>query len=193
MSVKTEAPAEWLEREDPQVSLERFGKDHWSTFAYVETRTVDYRGTIDHDHMRCNELRHPLFAGAGKRASVVGGTSGAKYATRLKKASRVSGQWESEELFNHDDYDCLNDLIGEGLLEVAMPEVNENGVYVDARGKIIYCDGDPIHVSFVTGLLESHLQLYATFRLSDKGLEVAKQLRAHKADGGNFHGFVPVL
>jgi hypothetical protein len=184
---------EWIRPEAPFVVIDKFGKDHWATFAYIETRTVDYLGVLEHDHMRCNEIRHPLMANAGKRGLVVGGTPGSAYATRLKKTTRVSGQWESEELFDHDDYDCVNDLIAAGLLEVTMPGVNGDGVYVDARGRIIKYEGERLHESFITGLGEAHLAQFATFRLTDLGLVVASQLRAHKGDGGNFHGFVPVI
>jgi hypothetical protein len=34
------------------VPVELFGKDHWTTFMYLETRCVDYSGKIDDKHMR---------------------------------------------------------------------------------------------------------------------------------------------
>lgn len=40
-----------------------FGKDHWSTFAYIETRCVDHKGVPDRNHMRTDRDRHPALAG----------------------------------------------------------------------------------------------------------------------------------
>jgi hypothetical protein len=34
---------------DP-VPIELWGKDHWTTLAYIETRCVDYDGVPNHDH-----------------------------------------------------------------------------------------------------------------------------------------------
>lgn len=189
-----EQELEWLEGDETPVEVARFGKDHWSTFAYVETRIMDYKGVLDHDHMRCDEDRHMFMAGAGKRAQMFGGgLSTKKYPTRLKKATRVSGVWEVEEKFDHDDYDCLLDAIGVGLLEVAMPGVNTAGVYVDSYGRAIKMDGSTLTRGLITGLGEAHLQRFATFRLTDLGVKVASQLRAHKSDGGTYHNFVADL
>jgi hypothetical protein len=43
------------------VPMTLFGTDHWSTFGYVETRAVDHKGLLDHDHMRCHAGRHPVM------------------------------------------------------------------------------------------------------------------------------------
>lgn len=64
---------------DP-VPVEKFGKDHWSTFAYIETRCVDYKGVPDRDHMRCDVDRHPGLVNRGS------GGSNQKYPTILKGA-----------------------------------------------------------------------------------------------------------
>lgn len=74
------------------IPLERWGKDHWSTFAYAETRIVDYDGFLDCRHMR-------------------GHLPGwDKYATRLNDGG------ETVELFGHNDYDCISDAFDAGLL-----------------------------------------------------------------------------
>lgn len=82
------------------VSIEHFGCDHWSTFAYVETCVVDKDGIVTKERMRCIDHRHPFFAHRGGDAS--------RYPTRLK-FDRLRE--------NHDDWDCIDDLEAAGLLE----------------------------------------------------------------------------
>lgn len=83
----------------PPATIATFGKDHWLTFAYIETRCVDYDGIPDRRHLRCIHGRHPLQAHEGGDASA--------YPTRLKSDAVIH---------NHDDWDCLDDLEREGLL-----------------------------------------------------------------------------
>jgi hypothetical protein len=71
------------------VPMAVWGKDHWSTFGYLETRTVDYKGTVDFRHMR------------GQRGVK------SRYPTIL--AMRV-------ELPDHSDWDCLDDIEEAGLV-----------------------------------------------------------------------------
>jgi hypothetical protein len=82
------------------IPVERWGKDHWSTFAYIETRIVDFRGLPDRDHMRCNTALHPGLGGCGGDA--------AKYPTRLRGCAVLKA---------HDDWSCLEDAEEAGLLE----------------------------------------------------------------------------
>jgi hypothetical protein len=186
----------WQVTSVPPIPVTSFGKDHWSTFAYVETRTVDYRGVLEHDHMRCNEQRHPFFNNAGSRAAFLGATSsGAKYPTRCK-GEMLDGKYQSQEIYDHDDYDCLDDLIAAGLLRVCMPAPDyERDCFVDAYGRPIVAqkkvDKEVLRPSFLTGMGEALVARYAVFSLTPRGARVATQLRAHKASGGNFHQFVP--
>lgn len=76
-----------------------FAKDHWSVFAYIETRCVDYYGVPDRRHLRCIPGRHIAQAHEGGDSS--------NYPTRMK---------DGLVLHNHDDWDCLEDLEREGLL-----------------------------------------------------------------------------
>lgn len=80
------------------VPIEKFGKDHWSTFAYIETRIVDYKGLPDRRHMRTHAKLHPML----------GHLDGSAYPTRLKNG---------ETLVEHDDWSCLDDCEEHGLLE----------------------------------------------------------------------------
>jgi hypothetical protein len=179
--------AQWQTTSVPAVDPVMFGKDHWSTFAYVETRCVDYKGVLDGDHMRCHGARHPMLAGAGRRAGVIGGADGAPYPTRLKRA----GDGSPVELSDHDDYDCIDDLIACGLVSVEMPKADlEADCFIDVRGRCIVIDGEKLSPYMLTGMGEGLLARFAHFSLTDRGVVVAGQLRAHKAGGGNFAGFV---
>lgn len=91
---------------DPQgdyISIDRWGKDHWSTFAYLETRAVD-RGLIDNRQMRCNPRLHRELANTGFGGVI----DGSKYPTRLRDGSEIS---------NHDDWSCLEDMVAAGLIK----------------------------------------------------------------------------
>ena len=82
--------------------MEKWGKDHWSTLAYVESRIVSYEGVLNREHMRCDIEVHPGFGNSAN------GFSRAKYPTRLK---------DDIEVYEHDDWSCIDDAIREGLIE----------------------------------------------------------------------------
>jgi hypothetical protein len=86
--------------EQPRISMEKWGKDHWSTFAYLECRTVDNGGVIERKHMRCDSSRHPQFAHLPADMD-------RKYPTIFKDG----------KLEDHDDWDCLDDCELLGLCE----------------------------------------------------------------------------
>jgi hypothetical protein len=86
--------------EQPRIPIEQWGKDHWSTFAYLETRCVDHGGVVDIRHMRCDSHRHPQFAH-------IRTDSDKKYPT----------QYKGGLLQDHDDWDCLDDCELLGLIE----------------------------------------------------------------------------
>jgi len=83
---------------DP-VDISRWGKDHWTTLMYVETRIVDYRGRLDDRHMRGGNTCEMVGGGTGRRPKA--------YPTILRGGESVA---------NHDDFDCLNDFITTGLV-----------------------------------------------------------------------------
>lgn len=88
--------------EENMISPERFGRDHWSTLAYLETRAVDAGGEIDRRRMRCDRSRHPHLVGPYTPEF------SESYPTRLANG---------EVQHDHDDWDCFDDLEAAGYLE----------------------------------------------------------------------------
>jgi len=43
----------------PRIPLEQFGRDHWNLFAYIITRTLDYRGILDSKHLKEPDPGYP--------------------------------------------------------------------------------------------------------------------------------------
>jgi hypothetical protein len=192
-----------------RVPMARWGKDHWTTLAYVETCWVDHKGMIEHDRMRCDRTRHPVFYSAKRRVTAFGtDADGARFPTRLKtEQPGADGTWGTVELAGHDDYDCLADLISEGLVEVAMP-VPDAGCglsFLDAWGNVVRMpDGTPatgrdgrafrgerIDPQFVTGFSEMWLMTAASYSLTESGRAVAYELRACVARTRRAHQFIP--
>jgi hypothetical protein len=103
------------------VPISRWGKDHWSTFAYAETCVVDkksagdtpYVGELDRDRLRCNVDRHAELM--GQRVAMCADHSwNPAHGTRLKGFARN----RRNQIASHDDWDCLEDMENEGLLEI---------------------------------------------------------------------------
>ena len=97
------------------VPIIEWGRDHFSTLAYVETCVVDHSaapgiGVLERAKMKCNPANYPLHDGRFPDL----GPWDDKYSTRLKghtadKPRQVKG---------HDDWLCLDDMEAEGLLEI---------------------------------------------------------------------------
>lgn len=88
-----------------QIPVEMWGRDHWSTLAYIETRIVDYEGVPKPRHMR-NTCHH------GIPVPAMGLDEGEEYPTRLKG----QGVRDFIKLYGHDDWSCCEDAVAEGLL-----------------------------------------------------------------------------
>lgn len=82
------------------IHIATWGKDHWSTFAYAETLAVDHEGIIipEVSKMRTNHQTHPFFGNP---------IDGSKYPTKLRNGNILRG---------HDDWNCLDDAVKNGLL-----------------------------------------------------------------------------
>lgn len=84
------------------VSLESWGRDHWSTLLYLDHVVVDRGGRPDRAKMRCDPDLHPGLVSPHHTRFTK------KYPTKLK---------DGEHLKDHDDWDCVEDLEAAGLLE----------------------------------------------------------------------------
>ena len=91
----------------PITPVAKWGRDHWTTLLYVETRCVDHKGKLDNQHMRTNARVHrKLLGDAQARAGMVS----TDYPTRLRNG---------DTLDRHDDWSCLEEMVAHGLVEVA--------------------------------------------------------------------------
>jgi len=88
------------------IPMSKWGKDHWSTLAYLETLAVDKGGWAVpvNARMRTNKIRRPHLIG---KSYMSGALNGSGYPTRLKEG----------EVEGHDDWDCVDDATEEGLIE----------------------------------------------------------------------------
>lgn len=89
---------------DDYIPVGRWGKDHWSTFAYLETVTVDKQGIVDNRRMRTHPRIHRELVG------ITFGhiQDGSSYPTMLKDGT-------SQE--RHDDWSCLEDMVAAGFIQ----------------------------------------------------------------------------
>lgn len=123
---------EWIEYDAEEstdyITVDRWGKDHWSLLAYIETREVDHKGILDGDHMRCNQRLHREMVG---RVSVARGHDGSeKYPTRTKDG----------DVPNHDDWSCLEDIVAAGLAQAWLQEKYHNVIIGSHIAKIKLTD-----------------------------------------------------
>ena len=93
--------------------IEQFGKDHWSLFAYIETRCVDYGGVLDKNHLRIknnvDKAGQTLISSPDWKP---------EYGTRLNGYFLDNNEKDKSKLLeNHDDLDCFDDLEEAGLIE----------------------------------------------------------------------------
>lgn len=84
------------------IPMSKWGKDHWSTFLYLETRIVDHRGIPNRRHIQANKNRHPLLVSIGGDGSAFG--------IRLANGVTLAGP-------DYDEWDCIDDMVEVGLLE----------------------------------------------------------------------------
>jgi hypothetical protein len=98
------------------VSINEFGKDHWSLLAFIETLCVDFKGLVSDMHrrnFRVNLTRHPGYGYFPM------GTDGHQWKSTY--GSRLKGFFDKKDpklqLKSHDDWDCAEDFERAGLLE----------------------------------------------------------------------------
>jgi hypothetical protein len=97
-------PVRTSEFASEHVPIALFGKDHWSTFAYIETRIVDggFRITGDPKMRTCRRCWRIANHGKLRHRTIV-----SVYPTRLRDGRLAD---------LHCDWDCVQDLIVAGLL-----------------------------------------------------------------------------
>lgn len=110
--------------EPRQVPVEEWGKDHWSLFGYIETRCVDFKGTMDQRHLRCNPRRHPGLARIQSEIEAKIPDGPYPYPTRLREGLSVVEE--------HDDWDCFYDIEAAGLIEDKGTGINPLAVMTEA-------------------------------------------------------------
>ncbi len=94
------------------IDMSSFGRDHWSVFAYIATRILDYKGVPDRQHLRCDPKLHPGLVNVTPFGNVL---DGGNHPTRLK---------DNVVLADHDDYSCIDDLEENGLLIIGGTGIN---------------------------------------------------------------------
>jgi len=94
-------------REDP-IPMDKWGKDHWSTLAYLETVCVEKQEfeVVTNPHMR-SKRRHFRILAQETHTDPCAIPMSREHGTLLFDGSMVE---------NHDDWDCLGDMIGAGLI-----------------------------------------------------------------------------
>jgi hypothetical protein len=103
------------------IPVSRWGKDHWSLLAYVESLVVDAPdkvGTVNRQRVRCNPGRHPLLQGT--RDGIWQPNYGTRLAGFFEYAQRTdltAAETAGFFLPEHDDWDCLDDLDVANLVE----------------------------------------------------------------------------
>lgn len=102
------------------VPVEKFCKDHWSTFGYAESRCVDGIkgvGTLDRAKMRCNGNKRPML-GANLAWDQKWGTRLMGYFEFSDRGVAAKAEAAGLQLLDHDDWDCLDDLAAHGFIEI---------------------------------------------------------------------------
>lgn len=100
------------------IPMELFGKDHWSLFAYVETRCVDHDGILNRPHLSCNASRHPLQSHSGGWSPEFSSRLKGFFDEEHKDKSFAEKAEAGLVVMGSDDWDCLENLEQAGLLEI---------------------------------------------------------------------------
>jgi hypothetical protein len=131
----------------PTIPIEKWGKDHWNTLAYIETRAVDHRGEIDNRQMRCDPRIHRSLANIMPFSGVV--MNGGEYPTRLREGTQS----------NHDDWSCVEDMEALGLLNEVTYKTTSSQAFGNAKAVIQFTPKG----SALAGQLRAHKARGGTF------------------------------
>lgn len=136
------------------IGLADWGRDHWSTLAFIECKCVDGAKGVAKltggmlDHMKCNPRRHRGMLGT--LSLTVGPAWDVKYSTELRDGSTVPG---------HDDWDCVNDMMYAGLIGFVGESFKPGQLF---GGGTIRLKLTP-HGMAIAGLLRTHKASGGTF------------------------------
>lgn len=129
--------AKWIEYEiwdaSAYIPMQDWGKDHWSTLAYLETRAVESGGIIENKRMRCNSRLHREFVHVdqiGDTRFVPPFSDGSKYPTIARNG----------QIQNHDDWSCLEDIAAAGLIKASYRVVERNEMFGNSQAKVEFTD-----------------------------------------------------
>lgn len=99
------------------ISIELWGRDHWSMLAYFETVQVE-RGFFRVEfNARMRQKRHHLRVMPGRRGDYDGIPMRPEHGSRLNNGTYIE---------NHDDWDCVQDFANAGLLKQSPEKVDVN-------------------------------------------------------------------
>ena len=107
------------------VPVEKWGRDHWSTLAYLYNRAIDYDGIIDGRRMRCDPRLHREFVHLRRL-----GNPSKKYPTRLRNG----------ELDGHDDWSCLEDMVAADLVLARYRVKDPTSAFGNSEAKVIFTE-----------------------------------------------------
>ena len=143
---------------DDYIEIDRWGKDHWSTLAYLECRVVDNKGIVDNLQMRCNPRLHRGFTNILPMGAIVDGSN---YPTILNDG-------ETEK---HDDWSCLEDMVATGLI-IAIYRVKKSAEFVGHMEARIKLTELGLQVSRMLRAHKADGGTFTTFRMTKDELTI---------------------
>lgn len=168
----------YAEENTDHVPMKYWGKDHWTALALVEHDlfNVGKFKVLWDPRLRMGRHHHALVVDPeemederGRRLNSWGpnyaDSWGPNYADLSKFPTRLN---DGRVVPDHDDWDCLEDALVEGLLQAL--DMSDN----------------PIPQSVVS---QYGIWPFNKLRWTEKGHLVVAQLRKHKTEGGNFKHF----
>lgn len=108
----------------PITPVAKWGRDHWGTLLYLESRVVDYAGKIDNNHMRTNARVHRKLLGDAQIQARMGGE---EYPTTLRNGDTIH---------RHDDWSCTEEMVAHQLV-VIRGERNRKPSKVFGGGEVV--------------------------------------------------------
>jgi hypothetical protein len=168
--------------------MSRWGRDHWSLLAYLETRDVDYGGHVDWDQVTLSAANWPaLYAARSGPVDEWPVDAAQAYPLQIKDEAGADAV-----AHGHCEGDALADLIDHALITVRMPATSPDGsAYLRPDGRPL--PEDAPRPGPVTGFTELTLMAWAGYRLTPAGRRLAGQLREHRASSKPRSAFAPRL